>query len=81
MFSTVLRAAITFAVAPLLLWAWALGMGPVIDVIDDLGAQGSQNADWLATAVEWMPLIVLLSLIIWVINGALIQRRSTRGAF
>ena len=79
MFSTLLRAAITFAAAPLLLWAWALGMNPVIEVIDELGAEGSQNADWLATTVEWLPLIVLLSLIIWVINGALVQRQSTRG--
>ena len=76
MFAVLLRASITFIVAPFLIYFWMQGMGPLIDVIDGFGVEESSHASWLTSTVEWLPLIVLLSLIIWIIAAAVTQRNS-----
>jgi len=54
-------------------------MQPIINIIDGFGVEESQHAEWLATTVEWMPLVVLLSLIVLVVAAAVAHRDATGG--
>lgn len=78
MFSVLLRAAITFLVAPILIFVWAMGMNPLIDAIADFGVADSRHVEWLGATVDWLALVVLLSLVIWVVAAALEHRGVAR---
>lgn len=72
-----LRAAITFAISPVLIWIWMQPMDSLIETIEEFGVEESSHPEWLTYTAEYFPLIVLLSLIIWVVAAAVQHRGAT----
>ncbi len=79
MFSVLVRAGFTFAIVPVIYLAWRQAMNPLIDAIEGFGAEGSDHAEYLTTTVEWLPFLILISILIWVIWTPAQQRRLVGG--
>lgn len=77
MFRVFLSAAVTFVAAAILVWIWGEAMQPLINTIDSFAVEQSQHAEWFAATVEWMPLVILLSLITLVVAAAVAHRGAT----
>ena len=79
MFSVYLRAAITFLATPILLWVQLQAMNPIIDVVTSFGVQDSPLEGYMTATLEWLPLVILLSLVFWVVSAAIVQRQAAGG--
>lgn len=77
MFSVMLRVAITFLTAPLIILIWRYPWEDLINFLEGVSSAESQNAVYLAQFGEWITMIVLFSLVLWTVHGFYVHRAAT----
>lgn len=79
MFWILLAAAIVFLAAAVAIWFWLYPVRELVAVLEDVGPEESPLVGWFTEAAEWMPFLVLLSIVVLLVAGAIYNRSSAHG--